>query len=142
MAAPIALAGCGGKKAAQRCRADQMYTGNYARACWDAARALCPDRAFWISAKHGLLRPADEIDPYDLPMRRDHPTVTAATVIAQAGELGVLDAPVIVLAGREYANLAYQVWAEVEHPLEGLFIGQQLHELAGMAARGRLPEPF
>jgi hypothetical protein len=135
MADTIALAGCGGQKAPSRCRADQMYIGNYSRHCWEAARALCPGRAFFLSAKHGLLLPEDEIDPYDLRMRRDHPTVTAAEVMAQAVRYGVADAPVVVLAGQDYANLAYEVWEHVTHPLEGLFIGQQIRELNRIISR-------
>lgn len=133
----IALAGCGGVKAAERCRADQMYTGPYARKCWAAALSLCPDAAFWISARHGILPPDTIISPYDLRMGQPG-SVTAAVVQAQAADLGIADAAVVVLAGRAYADLCREVWADVRTPLAGLFIGQQLHELAVIAARGRL----
>jgi hypothetical protein len=136
MAAPIALAGCGGQKADRRCRADQMYIGNYSRHAWAAAQALCPGRAFFLSAKHGLLLPEQEIDPYDLRMRRDHPEVDAVYVRRQAVKLGVIEAPVVVLAGQDYANLAYEVWEHVTHPLEGLFIGQQIRELNRITSQG------
>lgn len=137
MTAAIALAGCGGLKMPSRCRADQMYIGSYSRACWRAAVALSGGRALFISARYGLLRPWQEIDPYEQRMDRAG-AISLSKLKEQAYEVGVLDAPVIVLAGQAYAAAIVAVWAPgmVTRPLAHLSIGRQLHELAVITARG------
>jgi hypothetical protein len=131
----IALAGCGGQKAAAACRADRMYTGQYSRACWEAAVAVASCRAYFISARYGLVPRYQVIEPYDLKMGGPD-SVDAVYVARQAVKLGVRDAAVIVLAGQAYADLAREVWDDVRTPLAGLGIGRQLHELAVITALG------
>jgi hypothetical protein len=75
------------------------------------------------------------IEPYDL--RAGQPgAVTAQAVGAQADALGILNAEVIVLAGRAYASIVLEVWPRAVDVLAGTRgIGQQLARLAAISRR-------
>lgn len=127
-AAVIAIIGCGARKLPYAAEARQLYIGSYFRACLRAAEAAAPGRAFILSAKYGLLDPSTLIRPYDLTLGQPG-AVGVDFVAAQAARLGVADERVIALCGSRYAELARQVWPNVETPLAGLGIGNQLHAL-------------
>jgi hypothetical protein len=129
----IVLVGCGATKVASGpVEAQYLYTGPYFRACRNAAKAIAPDRWYILSAMHGLLQPGTLILPYDRQLT-DPLAVTPAYVAAQASHLGILRERAVVLAGRNYAELAARVWVDVERPLAHLGIGLQLQALAAMA---------
>jgi hypothetical protein len=130
---PIALVGCGARKAARPATPGELYTGSYFRACLQAALAVAPrSRVIILSARHGLLGLDDEpIAPYQITIG-DPGSVSAATVKAQAAARGIAGAPVVALCGARYASLALQAWTEVSTPLAGLGIGRQLRLLAAI----------
>jgi hypothetical protein len=141
--APLVIIGCGARKTSRPAPAAKLYTGRYFTACLDAARALVPDdRIFILSAKHGLL-PADgqiPIAPYDLKMN-DPGSVTPAEVRYQAARRNLLGRPVLALCSARYANVCRKVWEDVDTPLAGLGIGQQLHVLAEIQRSGAVDLP-
>jgi hypothetical protein len=59
----IALVGCGASKLTRRAPAQDLYTGTLFR----AARAYAEQHDHWyiLSARHGLVDPEMELDPYD-----------------------------------------------------------------------------
>lgn len=129
----IAIIGCGARKLDRPAPARELYVGSYFQACSRAAEAIAPGRWFILSAKHGLLRPGDEIEPYDLTLGQPG-SVTAQQATWQALTCGIWFEPVTALCGSRYADLARQVWPQVEVPLAGLGIGRQLQALARIAA--------
>ena len=122
---------CGGKKRPEPCRAEQMYTGPYHRACRRLALLWAPrDRVLILSARYGLLRLDDWIEPYELRMGRPG-CVGEGIVRAQAGRMGLLGSRrVIALGGFSYTNICRQVWPGAAVPLSGVGgIGKQLRWL-------------
>lgn len=136
----LVIVPCGQAKRATRSQAGVMYTGTYHRACLDYARSIAPAEAILIlSAKYGLLRLTDWVEPYDLRMGQ-RGAVTPDVVRAQAIRLGVLDArPVIALGGVDYTGVCRAVWPGCVLPLSGVGgLGRQLQWLR--QHRGRLPD--
>jgi len=131
----LVVISCAGRKAAAPTVASELYRGSYFTACLRAAVAIAPrDNVLIVSALHGLVGLDDgPLAPYE--QRLDQPgAVTATTIRAQAVRRGVAGFPVVALCGARYAALARQAWPEVETPLAGLGIGQQLHILSGLRA--------
>lgn len=144
MTGPLVVVGCGATKHDAPTRAGSMYLGGYHRACRRVAtRLTTPDRTLILSAQHGLLGLDDHIAPYDLRMG-DRGAVTAALVEKQAAGRGLLDqAPVVVLAGRRYADVVTAVWPTAHAPLAGTGgMGHQLAALARFAATPSLALPY
>lgn len=100
---PWVVVSCGGAKLAHRAPAGELYTGSYHAAARRAAAALTsPNRTLILSARYGLVRLVDELEPYDLHMR-DARAINPWDVAAQARKLGV-SGRVVVLGGRAYAD--------------------------------------
>ena len=59
---------CTSEKASHRCKAKDMYTSALFQKCWEYAQTLNPDKIYILSAKHHLLNPNTEIDPYNVYM--------------------------------------------------------------------------
>jgi hypothetical protein len=132
--------GCGQAKQAEACSANDMYTGQHFRACLATARAIVPLLSVRIlSARYGLLRLDDWIEPYDLTIGQPG-AVDAETVAKQLARHGMAGKRVTALCGEAYADLLRQAGAEIETPLAGLGIGQQRHMLAEMR-NGQRPRP-
>jgi hypothetical protein len=97
------------------------------------AEELQPDSILILSAKHGLLEPDMEIDPYDVTLN-DMPLSQvkewAGRVIEQLGKLTDLaNDHFVILASTKYRTFLTPQLCSVEVPLEGLRIGEQLHWL-------------
>lgn len=63
--AKIILIACVASKQNKRCKAKDMYISPLFKKSWEYANLLQPDKIFIISAKHHLLNPEDEIEPYN-----------------------------------------------------------------------------
>ena len=59
---------CTSEKASHRCKAKDMYTSALFKKCWEYAQTLNPDKIYILSAKHHLLNPNTEINPYNTYM--------------------------------------------------------------------------
>jgi cytoplasmic iron level regulating protein YaaA (DUF328/UPF0246 family) len=90
------------------------------------------DRWYVLSAKHGLVRPDDMIEPYDL--RLGAGTGGSAPIHAWAAKVrdqlaveldGLENVLLIALAGERYRSALQGPWT-YEIPMKGMGIGQQL----------------
>jgi len=131
------LVSCVSRKQDQACPAKDLYISDWFR----KARAyieLSGHLWFILSAEYGLLDPEAVVEPYErtlnkMPIRERR--AWAEGVIAQLrGKLDGVDR-IVILAGARYRefimpDLTSRV-AEVEVPLEGLRIGEQLSLLSG-----------
>lgn len=138
----VVVISCGGKKRPGRHRAFRLYTGIYFQEALGAALKLAPkDRIFILSGKHGLLPLEQEVDSYE--QRIDAPgAITAPEVHAQAGRLGILSEPdVVVLSGSVYAGIARTVWPQCRLPclVPHGNLGGQRRLFREIANTGRLP---
>lgn len=137
---PLVVVPCGTKKASVPSPAGRLYTGSYHRLGLRAAAALTsPDDTRILSALHGLLPLHRIVEPYSLRLGQPK-SVTADKLREQAAEQNLLDRPDVVLfGGRDYVDLALQVWPHARTPLVGTGgIGDQQHRLAAIAATGHL----
>lgn len=130
----IVIISCGKAKQSRRCRAGEMYRGNYFRQLLAYARVLTDDaQIFILSGKYGLLRLSDEIDPYDLRLGQSG-SVSVWTVRQQARRLMIsYNKPITMLCTGRYANFVRRVFVknQITAPLEGLGgIGYQKHFLS------------
>jgi hypothetical protein len=156
----LVIVGCSDKKRAQRSAARDLYDRSQ---LFRAARRYAEREgtAGWliVSARHGLLRPDREVDPYDarLPSGDDVRYWAFGAQATFAGwlmenekyvEPGHGSTPskirglrIVVLAGREYAAALERTAMEglIETPLAGLGIGERLKWLA--QANGPKPAP-
>jgi len=129
---PLVIVGCGRGKLDHPAPAGELYTGQQFRACMTAARALTtPDRIRILSAAHGLLDLDEVTAPYDVTLASVG-AVTPYQLRADAERSGLLEEPVILLAGAAYTHLARSVWPAAQTPLAGLAIGKQRARLAAL----------
>jgi hypothetical protein len=133
---PIVIVSCGQKKRAEKCRADEMYIGPYHRACLAYARSLTDDGSIYIlSARYGLLRLSDEIEPYEKRFQSHSDYAEFYELVrGQIAPLGLEHARPVVLAGRDYRDLCDSFWI-CESPLTGVGgIGKQIQWLTNKTA--------
>jgi hypothetical protein len=131
----IAVIGCGKAKLDRAAPARELYVGQYFRACLLAAETVASGRVFILSAKYGLIKPAQVIEPYDLTVGQPG-AVGAEVVYLQAAILGVESEPVTALCGARYVALIRDVWnPRLSTPLAGMGIGRQLQALARICRR-------
>lgn len=129
----IALIACASKKLATRARAEELYTSTLFKYSLQYARKLNPDATFILSAKHGLLTLGEEIEPYDVTlkkMRANERKTWAKKVIEQLKVHADLQHDhFILLAGERYRQYLLPHLTSYEAPLEGFRIGEQLQYL-------------
>lgn len=130
---------CGGKKAAHATHAARLYQGSYFKACARYALSIAkPDQIRILSAKHGLLKLDEIIEPYDLRMGMKG-CVTADQVREQAKAQNLLDEQdVTIVAGSDYAKVALAVWSQGKWILQGLGgMGYQIQWLSRMSKKAK-----
>lgn len=124
----VIIVGCSRAKEPGRLPAGRKYLGSFHHAARRAAAVIAArtgGQLLILSARHGLVTLDTEVDNYDLSIG-DPGAVTAARIAEQAAALGITGAAVTVLAGRRYADLISQVWADAARPLDGARgIGEQ-----------------
>lgn len=124
------LVGCGKQKLDHAAPARELYTGSLFR----AARRYVESRAEpWliVSAKYGIVRPYDVLEPYEQSLTRRERDVWAAKVAAEVvARWPRLSREVVLFMGMEYATPLHAElsWrgVSVREPLMGLGLGERL----------------
>jgi len=129
----IVLVACAGLKQKQPSPAKELYTSPLLR---EARRYAEREGDAWyiLSAKHGLVRPDDVLDPYDATLARmkaQEREVWALRVFRQLAHEGVTkDDQVVFLAGHFYRayleKLLHAAGNFIAVPMTGLGIGKQI----------------
>lgn len=137
-ARPIVLIACGKSKADQAMPAGQMYTSALFRKSLALARLLAPDADIRIlSAKHGVLKLDQVIEPYEQRLaaskatRRGWAERVVRDLRAQFGSVQGHYNQYVILAGADYADPITQAGLKASHvqPLRGMMIGERLAAL-------------
>ena len=130
----IILISCVSKKLPHKSKARDLYISALFKKNLQFAQKLNPDQTFVLSAKYGLVRLDDEIEPYDLTlntMSTAEIRLWANGVLRQLAEVSDLQQDhFIFLAGDKYRKYLLPRLKNVEIPLQGLRIGEQLHRLS------------
>jgi hypothetical protein len=130
----ICLVSCASKKRLDRLPARDINVSELFREIRKYIESTgCP--WFILSAKHGLLRPDEIIEPYDqtlnkMPVRGRK--LWAARVLADLKPILLKVNRIEIFAGKRYREFIEDILRqnfEVIVPLEGLRIGQQIHWL-------------
>ena len=113
------------------------------RKSWKYATLLKPDKIYILSAKHGLLNPNQEIDPYDITLcyvskkeREKTPDIHVLTkeerlgwykkVLSQLREVSDLTTDYFtILAGRNYSEGLVEHITHSNDPMDGLRSGER-----------------
>lgn len=129
----IALVACGKQKLAHKAPARELYTGTLFRLSYEYATQHA-DQVFILSAKHGLVHPNTELEPYNetLNGKSKHEQKKWAYAVLQS--LPHAD-HYIVLAGESYRKYIVQKMGSYEAPLKGLSFGRQLQYLNKLLRR-------
>jgi hypothetical protein len=132
----IALVACAARKQGRPTRAADLYVSDLFR----KSRTYAERHAaawFVLSAKHGLVEPTAEVEPYEMTlnaMTAVERGAWSARVLRQLEHVVKRGDTVIVLAGIRYREGIVQqleeLGAKVEVPMAGLRIGEQLAWLA------------
>lgn len=132
-AGPVVVIPCSGPKLDRAAPAGQLYTGSlhtHARRTADALTAH-GGTVLVLSALHGFLPLDQVIEPYDHTWK-DPGSITVEELHAQAAELGLTAADVVLLTPGEYTKRAGAVWPHAHTPLAHLGIGRQRGRLTAL----------
>ncbi|NMI63190.1 DUF6884 domain-containing protein [Streptomyces sp. RLA2-12] len=132
-AGPVVVIPCSGPKLGHAAPAGKLYVGKlhtHARRTADALTAH-GGTVLVLSALHGFLPLDQVIEPYDHTWD-DAGSVTVEELRAQAAELGLTGADVVLLTPSRYTQRAAAVWPQARTPLAHLGIGQQRGRLTAM----------
>ena len=129
----IVLVSCVKTKRNHSCKASDMYVSSLFKKMMAYAVSLKPDQIYILSAKYGLLKPDDMIDPYEKTlknMRSDEKKIWAESVLLRLRSLADLEQDSFVfLAGNEYRKNIVPYIRNVSTPMEKLPFGRQLQWL-------------
>jgi hypothetical protein len=131
--AKIVLISCVSRKLPEKSRARDLYISPLFRYNLKYASSLNPEKIFILSAKYGLLKLDDEIEPYEKTLNK-MPSYEikkwASSVIERLGRLSDLEKDdFIFLAGDRYRKYLIPYIKNYEIPMKGLGIGRQLRYL-------------
>ena len=129
----IVLISCASEKLSHPAKAEDLYVSDLFRKSLAYARQMQATAVFILSAKHGLVQPDDEIDPYDVTlnkMSRADQTTWSDIVFGQLqSRTDVENDHFVFFAGDRYRRDLVPRLRSVEVPMEGLRIGEQLRWL-------------
>ena len=123
---------CGNTKRDQACKARDLYIGGLFVDTLNYVETTCsvvPHETRIISAKYGLIKLDDVIEPYNIALASLGPPERNALRLILSRQIqppiGVTDTA-ICLAGAPYVKLLSECWpGKVEEPLKGLNQGQR-----------------
>jgi hypothetical protein len=126
----VVLVSCASKKLALRARAEDLYVSDLFQKSLAYARSLRPAAIFILSAKHGLVQPDEELDPYNETLNAMRPSEILAWSERVFHQLrkrtDVEHDHFVFLAGDKYRRYLLPRLRSVDVPMEGLRIGEQL----------------
>lgn len=129
----IVLISCVSKKLDRKSTAEKIYTSSLFKKNLTYAKSLKPSGIYILSAKHGLLKLTDEIEPYDKTlnkMRVDERKEWSKVVVNQLKSVADLkNDEFTFLAGDRYRKYLLTELNRVKIPMQGLKIGEQLQWL-------------
>lgn len=132
--AKIVLISCVSKKLNHKSKAQDLYVSPLFRKNLQYARSLNPDKIFILSAKYGLLRLNEEIEPYDKTlnkMRSNEIKGWANSVLNQMRKSADIENDeFLFLAGNNYRKFLLPHLKHWKIPMLGLSIGKQLQWLS------------
>ena len=138
MSKRIILISCVSQKLPHRAKAKDLYISTLFKLNLKYAKKLNSDGIYILSAKYGLLNLEQEICPYEQTlnkMRVNKVKQWASRVIEQIKEISVIEETEFVfLAGEKYRKYLLPHVKNVQVPLEGLRIGEQLQRLKELTA--------
>lgn len=128
----IALIGCTSKKQDHSCSAIEMYTkSNYFNLKLKYCEKIDVDEIFILSAKYGLLKSDEMIDPYDLNLKNtnvEYKIKWSKNVLHDLKEnCDIKNDNFIILAGNNYTQYLLKHLNNYYNPVTGLGIGKQLN---------------
>lgn len=111
----IALIACSADKKSKRCKAKDMYTGALFKKSYELAEKMGA-KIYILSAKHHLLDPEQEIDPYNLYLGDfsvDDRKLWAEEVKQQIKDHHIdTDQKVLFFAGEDYIEYLHGIFRE------------------------------
>ena len=130
----VVLISCVSKKLNQKSKAQDLYVSPLFQKNLQYAKSLNPDKIFILSAKYGLLRLDEEIEPYDKTlnkMRSNEIKEWANSVLNQLKKsTDIENDEFIFLAGNNYRKFLLPYLKHYKIPMLGLSIGKQLQWLS------------
>lgn len=138
MSKKIVLISCVSQKLPHKAKARDLYVSTLFKLNLKYANSLRPTEIYVLSAKHGLLELAREIEPYEQTlnnMRDSEIKEWANNVLQQLRSIASLEkAEFIFLAGDKYRKYLLPHIKNAVVPLQGLRIGEQLQRLKELTA--------
>jgi len=129
----IVLISCVSKKLNRKSTAEKIYTSSLFKKNLTYAKSLKPSEIFILSAKHGLLKLTDEIEPYDKTLNRMNVSERkewSKVIVNQLKSVADLkNDEFTFLAGDKYRKYLLTELDQVKIPMQGLKIGEQLQWL-------------
>lgn len=129
----IVLISCVSMKLNRAAMARDLYVSSLFRKNLAYAESLQPDAVFVLSAKHGLLRMNDVVEPYDLTLNKmgvGEMKAWAKGVLEQLKRCTNIERDrFIFLAGERYRRFLVPAIRRAEVPMLGMTIGRQLQFL-------------
>jgi len=129
----IVLISCVSKKLDRKSTAEKIYTSSLFKMNLTFAKSLNPDGIFILSAKYGLLKLTDEIEPYDKTLNKmnvnERKEWSKAVVNQLKSVADLKNDEFIFLAGNKYREYLLTKLDRVKIPMQGLKIGEQLQWL-------------
>ncbi len=129
----IVLISCVSKKLNHKARAEELYISSLFKLNMKYALSLNPDKIFILSAKYGLIKLDEEIEPYNetLNEKKDGEIKEWAEEVLKklAKEADLENDEITFLAGEKYRKHLLPNIKNYKIPLKGLGIGKQLEFL-------------
>ena len=138
--AKIVLIPCVSKKLQHKSKAQDLYVSPLFQKNLKYAKSLNPDKIFILSAKYGLLRLDEEIEPYDKTlnkMRSGEIKEWANSVLNQMRKsTDIENDEFLFLVGNNYRKYLLPHLKHYKIPMLGLSIGKQLQWLSKRIKNG------
>jgi len=129
----VALISCVSKKCHKKSKTKDLYISTLFKKNMAYAKKIEVDEIYVLSAKYGLLKLDDKIEPYDLTlnkMKSYQKREWSSAVLEQLTKLEDLESTnFIFLAGENYIKYLIEKLPYYEIPMRGMQIGKQLQFL-------------
>lgn len=129
----VVLISCVSKKLHHKSKAQDLYVSTLFTKNLQYARSLSADNIFILSAKYGLLKLNDEIEPYDKTLNEMHSNEIKEWAIFVLNQLkkstDLENDEFVFLAGNNYRKFLLPYIKHYNIPMQSLSIGRQLQWL-------------